>query len=301
MLDKETRIDVFKKTLKETNRVERGEVFHGILPNYKPSQRYYDASDEEGGCSDHHSIDTVYRVNNVDCLVCASSFGTGRVCVLNMASEFQPGGGVRNGSRAQEEVLCCRSGLYNTLPLKTQKQYSSGLPYMQPDQAVYSTNVPVIKDANYKLLENSFNVDFISCAAVRKPVLNKNKDDYESKKDKNLMLNKIRLVIQLADYKKVDHLVLGAFGCGAFGNPPEAVAQLFKIVLEEYSHSFASVSFAILERNETRLNSAFSKVFSKEDDVIEVKSKYIPGDVVLTKSQLKNQRRKVKREQMKAL
>ena len=45
------------------------------------------------------------------------------------------------------------------------------------------------------------------------------------------------------------NLVLGALGCGAFQNPPELVARLFKEVFqeEEFKGRFESVDFAILK------------------------------------------------------
>ena len=49
--------------------------------------------------------------------------------------------------------------------------------------------------------------------------------------------------------KGVRHAVLSAFGCGAFGNPPDRVAPLFAEVLAspEFRGAFSAVVFAILE------------------------------------------------------
>ncbi|KAG2378703.1 hypothetical protein C9374_007851 [Naegleria lovaniensis] len=44
----------------------------------------------------------------------------------------------------------------------------------------------------------------------------------------------------------VTHLVLSAFGCGAYRNPPQHVAQLFKqVLMQEYDGKFSQVIFAI--------------------------------------------------------
>ena len=45
----------------------------------------------------------------------------------------------------------------------------------------------------------------------------------------------------------VDAIILGAFGCGAFHNPPKVVAKAFKTVLLEkrYSNAFYNVIFAV--------------------------------------------------------
>jgi uncharacterized protein (TIGR02452 family) len=45
------------------------------------------------------------------------------------------------------------------------------------------------------------------------------------------------------------HLVLGALGCGAFGNPPRAVADTFKRILaeDEWGGYFKEIVFAIID------------------------------------------------------
>ena len=60
---------------------------------------------------------------------------------------------------------------------------------------------------------------------------------------------RIRAVLNAARSQRCETLVLGAFGCGAFGNPPDAVADIFKACLrsEEFRGCFRLVVFAILE------------------------------------------------------
>lgn len=44
-----------------------------------------------------------------------------------------------------------------------------------------------------------------------------------------------------------DSLLLGAFGCGAFSNPPKVVAQIFRELIGKYSHFFTEIGFAVLD------------------------------------------------------
>ena len=58
---------------------------------------------------------------------------------------------------------------------------------------------------------------------------------------------KMRTIFNIAIENGVDVLVLGAMGCGAFRNPPEHIAALFKEVLDEppYKGRFVKIVFAI--------------------------------------------------------
>jgi len=46
-----------------------------------------------------------------------------------------------------------------------------------------------------------------------------------------------------------DSIVLGAFGCGAFHNPPHHIAQLFHEVIDEaeFKNKYKLIAFAVLE------------------------------------------------------
>ena len=57
----------------------------------------------------------------------------------------------------------------------------------------------------------------------------------------------IRNILSLAEAHGVHTLVLGAFGCGAFMNPPEVVAQAFawQLMNGDFRNTFREVVFAI--------------------------------------------------------
>ena len=61
----------------------------------------------------------------------------------------------------------------------------------------------------------------------------------------NIMERRAYAVIRTAVRNYVDILVLGAFGCGIYGNSPQMVAKAFKKALNECGYSFKAVIFAI--------------------------------------------------------
>lgn len=61
--------------------------------------------------------------------------------------------------------------------------------------------------------------------------------------------------------KKFKNLVLGAFGCGVFGNDPNDIAQSFKTYLvdEEKRFYFESISFSIIGNDTTNFDAFFPR------------------------------------------
>ena len=190
---------------------------------------------------------TEITVVNQDCLKSAKElYDDGySPAVVNFASFKVPGGGVRKGSRAQEENLCRRTNLFESifrfidtlakeygLPLE-KKRY----PLPVSHGAIYSPSISVFResdDKNYEFMDELFNVDVITIAALKNPPLEK---------------GHMRTMLNLAIHWENDSIVLGAFGCGAFANPPEDVAKLFKEVLSEpeYCDKFEKIVFAVLD------------------------------------------------------
>lgn len=172
------------------------------------------------------------------------------VAVLNLASERHPGGGWENGTLAQEEALCYRSSLY----LSLHRTY-----YPLPLLAlIYTPRVLLVRDAisrGHTLLFPATPAadlpvtSVITVAALRRPET----DDqglYARNRDRDTMKQKIRGTLRIAVLKGHRKLVLGALGCGAFGNPPEEVAECFVEVFEEKEFQggwWEDVVFAILD------------------------------------------------------
>jgi hypothetical protein len=64
---------------------------------------------------------------------------------------------------------------------------------------------------------------------------------------------KIESMFVAARRGRRDVLVLSAFGCGAFANPPSHVAQIFRRVLERsFGNAFRHIVFAIVEDHNSK-------------------------------------------------
>ena len=73
---------------------------------------------------------------------------------------------------------------------------------------------------------------------------------------------KIRAIFSACASKGAHVLILGALGCGAFRNPPERIAMLFRQVIQEFAGVFNSIIFSILDNNpDMNRNAAY--VFSE--------------------------------------
>lgn len=176
----------------------------------------------------------------------------GRIAVLNFANPETPGGGVKNGAMAQEECLCRSSNLYPCLAADSVFEdyylYHRKLgDHFYSDRLIYTKDVTVFKDDNVvpQIMPKNewFNVDVITCAA---PYLGMRKYTNLAVL-KQLFEGRIRNIVEAARDNGVEYLVLGAFGCGAFKNPPKIVAEAFYQVLceENYVQCFKQVVFAI--------------------------------------------------------
>lgn len=153
-------------------------------------------------------------------------------CVLNMASPLRPGGGVLTGATSQEEYLCARTTLLPSL-----KESFYRLPELG---GIYTRDVLVLRnhhplgDAKGELGPTErWWIDVISAGMLRFPDL-EGGDDEEKRlnaKDRRVVEAKMRAVLRIACAKGIRRLVLGAWGCGAYGNPVRDVAEAWRAVL----------------------------------------------------------------------
>ena len=194
---------------------------------------------------------------------------SGKVAVLNFANAYTPGGDVTRGVMAQEECLCRSSNLYEGLCLpyllknyyKFNKRNTGDL---GSDAVIYHPGVTVIKsdDELSVPLDEAFRVDVLTCAA---PYCNPDRAKPLSReKLEEALSRRIRNILEVAISYSVDCLILGAFGCGAFNNDPEMVAECFRELLidREYACFFKSVVFAIKRTQENANFAIFSKILT---------------------------------------
>ena len=206
-----------------------------------------------------------------------------KVCVLNFASSTNPGGGVTRGSSAQEECLCRCSTLYPCLNIEKMwdafygPHRAAGNP-LYNDDCLYTPGVVVFKsDVSFpERMEEAdwYQVDVITCAAPNlrsvpsnfmNPCAGETPAEIENEKLYKLHQRRIERIFRIAAANGAEILILGAFGCGAFCNPPEVVAKAFKAVQEKYASYFEMIEYAVFcGRYETENYQVFRKVFETE-------------------------------------
>ena len=197
-------------------------------------------------------------VSNVDCIdECiriSKEKPNAHIGLLNMASERVPGGGVVNGRLAQEESICRMTTLYPTLK---QQRYP-----LASDEIIYSPNIKVVKGSDYSLLKTPINIaGVVSAAALRRPILDKY-DQYDPR-DLELVKKKVQMVLETFEYHNITHLVLGAWGCGVFRNPPDQVAHVFQEVLNSFNFEHITFAITTFKPHDQENLDAFGKVFGK--------------------------------------
>lgn len=184
--------------------------------------------------------------------------------VLNFANAHYPGGGFKLGASSQEESLCRRSSLYLSLSsagaAKMYHYNNLHLNSLESNWMVLSPSVCVFRDSNGALLGNPYLISVISVPA---PNLRGLGFFASRRRVRESLTEKIRIMLTEAHRHQYREIVLGAWGCGAFGNSPEMVAECFQLVLTEYGliRNFDKVVFAIKEKNGGRNFAHFRKVF----------------------------------------
>ena len=184
------------------------------------------------------------------------------ILVLNFANPFNPGGGVRHGARAQEEDLCRKSSLLLSLESKEAIKYYvynlSLQTYLASDALIMTPDVEIIKDADGELMDETVVVSVMTCAA---PMLTPNREGLTEKQYEDLLYQRICAMLKCAAHLGYKVLVLGAWGCGAFGNDAAMVSDLFYKAIKELDFSglcvkdvFRRIDFAVLDRTEGQYN-----------------------------------------------
>lgn len=197
------------------------------------------------------AAEELYRDSSVD-----------KVLVLNFANPFNPGGGVRTGATAQEEDLCRRSSLLLSLESDAAGEYyryNRALgSWLGSDAIILTPHVEIIKASDGDLLEEALVVSVMTCAA---PMVREGKYGLSEQQYCDMFYNRICSMLMCAAEWHYDGLVLGAFGCGAFGNDARTVSDLFYKALKEFGYMggdlgtyFSRIDFAVLDGSTDQYN-----------------------------------------------
>lgn len=165
-----------------------------------------------------------------------------KVCALNFADAITPGGLVLQGEVTQEEDLCRCSNLYESLIkpecIENYYNYNKSLGDLKySDRVIYTKGVSIIRESlNYTLLDKPLKCDIVTCPA---PIYYGGFSDYYK-----IITNRIRGILRVVSSNGANAIVLGAWGCGAFGGDARVVGRAFSEVIMEFTN-FDLVVFSV--------------------------------------------------------
>lgn len=193
-----------------------------------------------------------------------------RPALLSFAHGYNCGGGFEHAGGSQEEDIFRKTSLFLSLwPHRRSDdgpgvlrrglwigEFDEALTRKEPFYphtdcgGIYSPHVSVVRDLISRRL-----VDAKSCESFQTfSVLTVAAQDvgFDPPFKHKLLVQKARTVLWMAASHGHDSVVLGAFGCGYFNNPPDAVAGAFEQLLGsggEFENVFRVVAFGVIGGN----------------------------------------------------
>ncbi|MBK1784289.1 TIGR02452 family protein [Prauserella cavernicola] len=210
--------------------------------------------------------DVAAKIEVVECSTLAAARqlvddGRDEPACLNFASARKPGGGYRTGARAQEESLARASGLVACLEAAPgyYSHHRAHRDALYTDRIIYSPGVPVFRDDEHALLAQPYQVAFLTSAAPNASAANEDQLELIPA----ALRQRAAKVLTVAHHNGHSRLVLGAWGCGVFGNDPRLVATTFaELLAGPFAGCFSHVVFAVLDHPGRQPLSAFRDTFA---------------------------------------
>ena len=91
----------------------------------------------------------------------------------------------------------------------------------------------------------------MAIAAIKNPQLINHK---LSSYDYHITSQKINSFFLFAIKHNYIDIIIGAFGCGAYNNPPLDIITIYNECINKYKTYFRSITFAILSNNDNNFN-----------------------------------------------
>lgn len=151
--------------------------------------------------------------------------------VLNFASYKNPGGKFIEGSSAQEECLCHASFLYNVLLGFDQTYYLPHRGKGASNKALYDNSAIFTPNIIFKYNDEEFKCNVLTCAAPNNAAAHRYYN-IDPKENAVTLYDRITFIRKILQTNNVQTAILGAFGCGVFGQDPNMVAQYMNNIFE---------------------------------------------------------------------
>jgi hypothetical protein len=196
--------------------------------------------------------------------------------VLNMANAYVPGGAYVEGAKAQEENIFRRTDCHFYIgPEEYDPATDRYLPDMtrlisgETGRVYLDTQSPRVclrgpedrgrPDLGYGWLGEDQIFPFYELRSAANDLRDGSSFSAES------MRTRISAQLDTLMDHAIAHVVLGAFGCGAFRNPSESVAGIYREEIEKRREHFKVIAFAIFNAGYGPGNfEPFNRVFSRE-------------------------------------
>lgn len=177
-----------------------------------------------------------------------------KAALLNFASYRHAGGGFITGAWAQEEAICHDSTLYNVLcqfeNFYAENEHSLNRS-LYTDRAIFSPGIVFSRGGKQS------ECAVITCAA---PNFSAAKGrGVTTSENEAALRQRADFVISIAEEQSCDTIILGAWGCGVFGQDPAVMARLFKERLTATTIGRAVFAIPGQNNNYTSFKETFSR------------------------------------------
>ena len=175
---------------------------------------------------------------------------------LNMANAHHFGGGYSNGCAAQEENMFRRTDchFHDEGYSRSEENYTDemhdlisgkhGRVYLdasRPRVCIKGREESNSEDIGYRLLDDDEIFPFYELRSAAVDMRGIPRQFYDPAELTKRIEAQLNTLIQ----RGIQHVVLSAFGCGAFGNDPTMVAEIYRRALWQHRADFSVVVFAI--------------------------------------------------------
>ncbi len=248
-VDKTQRAKIAKSHTKDMEKLYKDEIEQCVLKS-----RIYDNA--SAVLTESTNVPTII-VDDIDSVGAIFKYGGARTCVLNFSSYKNPGGMFLKGSKAQEECLCHESFLYNVLKEKQSfYDYNSAKlnRSLYTNRAIYSPDVLFMRDDKVKPC------DVLTCASPnRTSFIRYNPGPSNEAWNNRELKDRINFIAKIISEKEIEVLILGAYGCGVFGQDAEVVASYFKEAFA--TTNVKTIVYAVPSGSDKKNYESFQKIF----------------------------------------